>query len=170
MSEQEKAQKAETGKKGKPEAAPEEGKKAEEKKEKKPRLTFKEKFAETTTEEECHELAQKVAELRLDPEAARAPAWKTIREHEDVCLTSDQFHKIIRISPYYKETVLGVLEKQIKEGWVYNGNLDTLTGVDVPQELVDAMEANKESEKAQAKGRGRCSQRSQKSRGEEGLW
>ena len=125
--------------------------KGKEKVEKKPRQTFKEKFADSTNEEERVELAEKVAELRLDTEATRAPAWKAIREHEDVCLSSDEFHKIIRVSDYYEKAMLGRLESQIDEGWVYTGSLHTLCGFDVPGGIVEKMESNKAKAKAAAK-------------------
>lgn len=147
MSEEQKTAKAEEAKSKKVK----EEKKEEEKKEKKPRLTFREKFDQNTTEEERVELAKRVAELRIDPDAERAAAWKTIRDHEDVCLSSDEFHKIIRPSDYYKEAILNRLKSLIDQGWVYNGNLTTLCGVDVPQELVEAMDANKAKAKAKAK-------------------
>ena len=134
----------------------------EEKKEKKPRLTFKEKFEQTTTEEERVQLAEKVVELRLDPEVPRAPAWKQIREHADVSLSSDEFHKIIRVSDYYRDAVLERLETQIENGWVYNGSLHTLCGIDVPEDIVERMEANKDAEKAAAKAEKEAKKESKK--------
>ena len=118
---------------------------------KKPRQTFVEKFDESTSQEERVELAKKVAELRIDPDADRAMSWKSIREHEDVCLKSDEFHKIIRLSDYYKEAVLNRLTTLIGTGFIYNGNLDTLCGIEVPTDIVEKMEANKAAAKAKAK-------------------
>ena len=120
----------------------------EEKKESKPRVTFKEKFADNTSEEERFELAQKVAELRIDPDATRAMSWKKIREHDDVILSSDEFHKIIRPSDYYEGVMLGRLNSLIDSGWVYNGSLHTLCGFDVPEEVIEKMEANQAKAKA----------------------
>jgi hypothetical protein len=127
----------------------------EEKKKKapKPRVTFREKFAESTTEEERIELANKVAELRLDPDATRAMAWKQIRKHEDVILSSDEFHKIIRVSDYYEEAMLERLGNLIDEGWTYNGSLNNLCGFDVPEEFVERMEANKAKSKVKRRRR-----------------
>ena len=107
----------------------------------KPRVTFREKFAESTTEEERVEIAKQVAKLRLDADATRAMSWKNIRE--EVLLTSDEFHKIIRISDYYKEVMLHRLGSLIDEGWVYNGSLNILCGFDVPEEFIEKMESNK---------------------------
>ena len=115
----------------------------------KPRVTFREKFAESTTEEERVEIAKQVAELRLDADATRAMSWKNIREK--VILTSDEFHNIIRISDYYKEVMLHRLGSLIDEGWVYNGSLNTLCGFDVPEEFVEKMESNKTKAKVTAK-------------------
>ena len=100
-------------------------------------MTFREKFAESTTEEERVEIAKQVAKLRLDADATRAMSWKNIRE--EVLLTSDEFHKIIRISDYYKEVMLHRLGSLIDEGWVYNGSLNILCGFDVPEEFIDSM-------------------------------
>ena len=129
-----------------------EGKEAKEEKKKEPRKTFREKFDESTTEEERVQLAKKVVELRLDPEVeSRARSWKSIREDDDVILKSDEFHKIIRPSKYYRDAVLSRLDQLINDGWIYNGSLHTLCGIDIPQEYVDRMEANKNSAKMKAK-------------------
>ena len=93
------------------------------------------------TEEERVEIAKQVAELRLNPDASKKMSWKNIRE--EVLLTSDEFHKIIRISDYYKEVMLDRLGNLIDEGWVYNGSLNILCGFDVPEEFVERMESNK---------------------------
>ena len=93
------------------------------------------------TEEERVEIAKQVAELRLNPDASGKMSWKNIRE--EVLLTSDEFHKNIRISDYYKEVMLDRLGSLIDEGWVYNGSLNILCGFDVPEEFVEKMESNK---------------------------
>ena len=51
--------------------------KGKEKVEKKPRQTFKEKFADSTNEKERVELAEKVAELRLDTEARQGTCMES---------------------------------------------------------------------------------------------
>lgn len=122
-----------------------------EKKEKKPRLTAMEKFLKDTTEEERIQTAKKIAELRIDPNAERTMSWKNIREHEDVILTSDQFHKLIRPEEYYQEAVLERLSDLIEDGWVYTGSLTTLCGFEVPSDISDAMEKNIEDQKAKVK-------------------
>lgn len=93
------------------------------------------------TEEERVEIAKRVAELRLNPDASRKMSWKNIRE--EVLLTNDEFHENIRISDYYKEIMLERLGNLIDEGWVYNGCLNILCGFDVPEEFVERMESNK---------------------------
>ncbi|RKU12253.1 hypothetical protein C6503_17605 [Candidatus Poribacteria bacterium] len=90
------------------------------------------------TEEERVEIAKRVAELRLNPDASRKMSWKNIRE--EVLLTNDEFHENIRISDYYKEVMLERLGNLIDEGWVYNGCLNILCGFDVPEEFVERME------------------------------
>ena len=126
----------------------------EKKKAPKPRVTFREKFAESTPEEKRIELANKVAELRLDPDATRAMAWRKICKHEDVILKRDEFHKIIKVSDYYKEAVLERLAKLIDEGWVYKGSLKGLCGFDVPEKLVKRMEKNKVKVESNSDGDG----------------
>lgn len=106
------------------------------------------------TEEERIELANKVAELRLDPDATRAMTWKKICKHEEVMLKRDEFHKIIKVSDYYKEAVLERLNKLIDEGWVYKGSLKRLCGFDVPEEFVERMEANKVKVESNSDGDG----------------
>ena len=98
------------------------------------------------TEKERVEIAKRVAELRLNPDASRKMSWKSIRE--EVLLTNDEFHENIRISDYYREIMLERLCNLIDEGWVYNGCLNILCGFDVPEEFVERMESNK----AKAKG------------------
>lgn len=120
----------------------------------KPRVTFREKFAESTTEEKRIELANKVAELRLDPDATRAMAWEKICKHEEVMLKRDEFHKIIKVSNYYKGAVFKRLNKLIGEGWVYQGSLKKLCGFDVPKEFVKRMEANKVKVESNSDGDG----------------
>lgn len=121
------------------------------KKEKKPRLTATEKFLETTTEEERIAVAKKVAELRLDPKAERTMSWRNIREHEDVILTSDQFHKVIRVSDYYQDAILDRLSELIESGWIHKGSLTSLCGFEVPEDISEAMQKNIDSEKAKLK-------------------
>ena len=93
------------------------------------------------TEEERAEIAKRVAELRLNPDASKKMSWKNIRK--EVLLTNDEFHENIRISDYYKEIMLERLGNLIDEGWVYNGSLNILCGFDVPEEFVERMESNK---------------------------
>ena len=93
------------------------------------------------TGEEQVEIAKRVAELRLNPDASKKMSWKNIRE--EALLTSDEFHRNIRISDYYKEIMLERLGNLIDEGWVYNGCLNILCGFDVPEEFVERMESNK---------------------------
>ena len=93
------------------------------------------------TGEEQVEIAKRVAELRLNPDASKKMSWKNIRE--EALLTIDEFHRNIRISDYYKEIMLERLGNLIDEGWVYNGCLNILCGFDVPEEFVERMESNK---------------------------
>ena len=105
-------------------------------------VVFRSKFLETTTEEDRIELARKIALLRLDPESNRPLSWRKIREHEEISLANDDFHKVIRISEYYENVMLERLGELIDHGWSYKGSLETLCGFGVPEEIIERMDAN----------------------------
>ena len=133
------------------------GNKEKKKESKKQRLTFRERFENDTSDEERKDMANQVALLRIDPASSKVMSWKKIRE--DVMLSSDEFHKIIRVSNYYQGTMIGRIKELMGSGWTYNGDLNKLVGFEVPEEVVNAMEqakANAKSKRAEEKSAARA--------------
>ena len=99
----------------------------------KKKQSIAERYAAETTEEECNELAVKIAELRINEEGTKPLAWRKIRE--ELGLKNDEFHLVIRPSAGYREAVVNRIKslKASKEGWEYSGKLEFLTGIKIAE-------------------------------------
>ena len=98
-----------------------------------------------TPEVERDQMAVKVAEERINAEGTKPIAWKKIRD--GLGLKLDEFHKVIRHSSGWLEAVVDritILEAQ-EGGWVYNGKLDVLTGIDNFEFYREELEAKREA-------------------------
>lgn len=97
--------------------------------------------------DDCHneladrkEIARKVAELRINAAESKPLAWKKIREK--LGLKNDEFHKVIRIEGYFRESMVERIES-FEDGWEYGGKLKVLLGFEPVGELANRIEACK---------------------------
>lgn len=100
------------------------------------------KFLENTTKEEFRDLADKSASMRINYET-KPPSWRKIRE--ELGLSQNEFHDIIRKSKDYRDIVEKILKERLDSGWFFEGDLIKLTGIDLDIELSEKNKQNTES-------------------------